>query len=184
MSRAHRRTAGRVAARPAARDSSELAATNARPPVDRRQPDDTVPPVSVERADFDALAGLVGTMRDWVAAQETEPLRPRVVVGGMPAAAYDYAQVIRAWTPAVIGLVVLGTFLVLSLAFHVPFVAAKAVLLHLLSIGATFGFTTLVFVDGHGLRLLGASQSKACFRRSRSSSSARSPGFRWTTRSS
>lgn len=78
----------------------------------------------------------------------------------MPAAAYDYAQAIRAWTPAVIGPVVLATFVVLSFAFQAPLVATKAVLLKPLPIGATCGLTTLVFVDGHGLRLPGAGRRR------------------------
>lgn len=44
----------------------------------------------------------------------------------------------------------------LSLAFRAPFIALKAVLLNLFSIAAAFGLATLVFIDGYGAAILGA----------------------------
>jgi RND superfamily putative drug exporter len=55
----------------------------------------------------------------------------------------------------VIGLVVLGAFLVLAAAFRSPVVSAKAVLLNLFSVAAAFGLATLVFIDGYGTSLIG-----------------------------
>ena len=77
-------------------------------------------------------------------------------LGLLPASTLDYVQITRAWTPYVIGLVILGAFLMLSLAFRAPFIALKAVLLNLFSIAAAFGLATLVFIDGYGAAILGA----------------------------
>jgi RND superfamily putative drug exporter len=73
----------------------------------------------------------------------------------MPASRADYIDAIWHWMPYVVGLVILGAFLVLTLAFRSPVVAAKAVLLNLFSVSAAFGLATLVFIDGTGGWLIG-----------------------------
>jgi RND superfamily putative drug exporter len=45
--------------------------------------------------------------------------------------------------------------LLLLLAFRAPLVAAKAALLNLLAVGASYGILTAVFQQGHGARLIG-----------------------------
>lgn len=89
----------------------------------------------------------IGDRADWQDAT--------VRVGGMPASTVDYVDIVEGWMPYVIGLVILGAFLVLAAAFRSPVVASKAVLLNLFSVAAAFGLATLVFLDGHGAWLLG-----------------------------
>jgi RND superfamily putative drug exporter len=110
-------------------------------------PDDTatVPGVmdvvrSLRRADPEAVTGLAGV---------------RLLVGGLPAFNVDYGDAVRAATPRVVGLVVLGTLLALFVGFRSVLVPLKAVLLNLVSVGAAFGAAVLVFQDGYGARLLG-----------------------------
>lgn len=81
--------------------------------------------------------------------------KPATAVGGLPASTVDYVKIVWHWMPYVIGLVILGAFLVLTTAFRSPVVALKAVLLNLFSVSAAFGLATLVFLDGYGALLIG-----------------------------
>ncbi|ASW55537.1 MMPL family transporter [Plantactinospora sp. KBS50] len=76
-------------------------------------------------------------------------------VGGAVATRVDLAQRLGARTPAVIGVVVALSALLLLLAFRAPVVALKAAVMNLVSIGAAYGALTAVFSWGWGLRLLG-----------------------------
>jgi RND superfamily putative drug exporter len=82
-------------------------------------------------------------------------IAPEIAVGGLPASTVDYVAIVRSWMPFVFGLVILGAFVVLAVAFRSPVVALKAVLLNLFSVGAAFGLATLVFIDGYGASLIG-----------------------------
>lgn len=79
----------------------------------------------------------------------------RLLVGGFPAYNVDYGDAVRAATPRVVGLVVLGTLVALCIGFRSVLIPIKAVLLNLASVGAAFGAAVLVFQDGYGIRLLG-----------------------------
>jgi putative drug exporter of the RND superfamily len=76
-------------------------------------------------------------------------------VGGIPGLNADYLSVVKERLPKVIGGVVLGSFFALLLGLRSLFAAVKAVLLNLLSVGASFGALVLVFQEGHGSRLFG-----------------------------
>jgi RND superfamily putative drug exporter len=80
-------------------------------------------------------------------------------IGGIPGLNADYDAVVKERLPKVIAGVVFGSFLALLLGLRSVFAAAKAVLLNLLSVGATFGALVLVFQDGHGARLFGSTES-------------------------
>ncbi|MDQ3950703.1 MAG: MMPL family transporter [Gemmatimonadota bacterium] len=95
---------------------------------------------SLRQANPEAVTGLAGA---------------RLLVGGLPAFNVDYGDAVRAATPRVVGLVVVGTFLALLIGFRSVLVPLKAVLLNLISVGAAFGAAVLVFQDGYGARLLG-----------------------------
>jgi putative drug exporter of the RND superfamily len=76
-------------------------------------------------------------------------------VGGVPARDADYDSVVRERLPKVILGVVLGSLLALLIGLRSLFAAIKAILLNLLSVGASFGALVLVFQQGHGSRLFG-----------------------------
>ena len=76
-------------------------------------------------------------------------------VGGVPALDTDYDSVVHAWLPRVVLGVVLGSLLALLIGLRSLFAAVKAILLNLLSVGASFGALVLVFQEGHGSKLFG-----------------------------
>jgi RND superfamily putative drug exporter len=94
----------------------------------------------VRSSDVAAITGVPGAM-----------LR----VGGVPALDADYDSVAKERLPKVILGVVLGSLLALLIGLRSLFAAIKAVLLNLLSVGASFGALVVVFQEGHGSKLLG-----------------------------
>ena len=76
-------------------------------------------------------------------------------VGGVPAQDADYDSVVKQQLPRVILGVVLGSLLALMIGLRSLFAAVKAILLNLLSVGASFGALVIVFQEGHGSRLFG-----------------------------
>ncbi|MFN8121350.1 MAG: MMPL family transporter [Thermoleophilia bacterium] len=83
----------------------------------------------------------------------------RYGVSGETAGSRDFTDVMRGRLPLVIGFVLAVTFLVLVAAFRSVVVAATAVLLNLLSVGAAYGLLVLVFQHGFGAGLIGAPQT-------------------------
>jgi RND superfamily putative drug exporter len=76
-------------------------------------------------------------------------------VGGVPALEADYDSVVKERLPEVVLGVVLGSLLALLIGLRSLFAAIKAILLNLLSVGASFGALVVVFQDGHGSKLFG-----------------------------
>jgi putative drug exporter of the RND superfamily len=76
-------------------------------------------------------------------------------VGGLPALDADYDSVVTEWLPRVVRGVVLGSLLALLIGLRSLFAAVKAILLNLLSVGASFGALVLVFQEGHGSKFFG-----------------------------
>ena len=76
-------------------------------------------------------------------------------VGGIPALNADYDSVVKERLPKVIVGVVLGSLVALLIGLRSLFAAVKAILLNLLSVGASFGALVLVFQEGHGSRVFG-----------------------------
>jgi putative drug exporter of the RND superfamily len=76
-------------------------------------------------------------------------------VGGVPALEADYDSVVKERLPRVVLGVILGSLLALLIGLRSLFAAVKAILLNLLSVGASFGALVLVFQEGHGGKLLG-----------------------------
>jgi RND superfamily putative drug exporter len=81
----------------------------------------------------------------------------RILVTGQAATEADLLGVIGRWTPWALAMVVLLTYVVLLLALRSVLLPAKAVVLTLLSITASFGALVWIFQDGHLYRLFGAS---------------------------
>jgi putative drug exporter of the RND superfamily len=78
-----------------------------------------------------------------------------VRVGGIPALDADYDSVVKERLPSVVLCVVLGSLLALLIGLRSLFAAVKAILLNLLSVGASFGALVVVFQEGHGSKLFG-----------------------------
>jgi putative drug exporter of the RND superfamily len=82
----------------------------------------------------------------------------RLLVGGLPAFNTDYSDASAGHLPQVVALVIAGTLLTLFAGTRSILIPVKAVLLNLLSVAAAFGALTLVFQEGHGLRLFGITE--------------------------
>ncbi len=78
-----------------------------------------------------------------------------VAVTGMTAYARDFHQQMKTVAPLVFGFVLLFAFGLMLVSFRSVVIAAKAVVLNLLSVGAAYGVLVLVFQHGWGKGLLG-----------------------------
>ena len=79
----------------------------------------------------------------------------RVLVDGTTAEDMDYVRFLTGHTPLAVGFVVLATYLILFLLTGSLVLPLKAVLLNMLSIGASFGALVWIFQQGHLSGLLG-----------------------------
>lgn len=96
-------------------------------------------------------------LRTWKAPEATALPGTAMLVGGRPGFEADYEDTVAQHFRRVVALVVGCTFLALFAGFRSLLVAVKAVLLNLLSVGASFGALVLVFQEGYGARWLGLS---------------------------
>ena len=78
-----------------------------------------------------------------------------VAVGGDPAEIVDFRAAISDRLPLAIALIVVATFALLFLMTGSVVVPLKAIVMNVLSLGATFGALVWVFQDGHLAGLLG-----------------------------
>ncbi len=83
-----------------------------------------------------------------------------VYVTGEAAFNYDFTQLVDTYTPIVFTFVLSMSFLLLLLAFRSVVVAAKAIVMNLLSVGAAYGLLVLVFQKGIGNEVLGLQQTR------------------------
>jgi putative drug exporter of the RND superfamily len=81
-----------------------------------------------------------------------------VLVGGDTAESIDEADTMSHWLPIVFAFVLGLSFALLTVAFRSLVVAAKAVAVNLLSVGAAYGVLVLVFQRGVGNELFGFPQ--------------------------
>jgi len=82
----------------------------------------------------------------------------RVLVTGETALNIDYFDVMSEWLPIVLAFVLGLSFLILLVVFRSLAVPIVAIVLNLLSVGATYGVLVLVFQEGIGADLLGVQQ--------------------------
>ncbi|HEX6392622.1 MAG TPA: MMPL family transporter [Acidimicrobiales bacterium] len=78
-----------------------------------------------------------------------------VNVGGLTAANQDWNSSLHKAIPMVFGFVLLLAFVLLLVSFRSIVIAAKAIVLNLLSVGASYGVLVWIFQEGHGQGLLG-----------------------------
>ncbi|HTX69971.1 MAG TPA: MMPL family transporter [Thermoleophilia bacterium] len=81
-----------------------------------------------------------------------------VYVTGQTAGNLDYIDIVNAYFPWVVALVLSLSFVLLLVAFRSVVIPAKAILMNLLSVGAAYGLVTLVSIKGWGASLLGFQQ--------------------------
>jgi len=80
-------------------------------------------------------------------------------VTGMTAQWKDGTDEMTSKLPIVVGFVLVFAFGLMLVAFRSPVIAAKAIVLNLLSVGAAYGVLVLVFQHGYGKDLLGFSST-------------------------
>ncbi|MGN6868365.1 MAG: MMPL family transporter [Solirubrobacteraceae bacterium] len=78
-----------------------------------------------------------------------------VMVGGFTAQTADFNASLATHTPLVFAFVLVAAFLLLLVTFRSLVIAVKAIVLNLLSVGASYGVLVLVFQNGWGEKLLG-----------------------------
>ena len=105
-----------------------------------------------------------GDSRDEAALASVRELREeeipgaRVLVTGETAESLDYRDLTNTWLPILIAFVLTLSFILLTVAFRSIVVAAKAIVLNLLSVGAAYGVLVFVFEKGNGNELFGFQQ--------------------------
>ncbi|MEE6261001.1 MMPL family transporter [Plantactinospora sonchi] len=77
------------------------------------------------------------------------PAGAEVLVGGRPAADLDMLDSLTSRLPLMAGIMAAATLVLLFLAFGSVLLPIKAVLMNLISIGASFGVVVWIFQDGH-----------------------------------
>ena len=78
-----------------------------------------------------------------------------VYVGGLTAEVADFYGIVRVYTPIVFAFVLGLSFLILMMVFRSIVIPIKAIIMNLLSVGATYGLLVLVFQKGIGTDLFG-----------------------------
>ncbi|HYK82409.1 MAG TPA: MMPL family transporter [Gemmatimonadales bacterium] len=120
--------------------------------------DDRVTLLDVIPADSVSLTGLMDVVRR-VRAVVAHGVRglagAEILVAGFAASNVDTQQDLMTRFPSMVALVLSITAIMLFIAFRSLLVPVKAVLLNLLSVGAAFGLTVLVFQHGYGGRVFG-----------------------------
>jgi len=103
----------------------------------------------------------VRDLRTDVVPQAFADVDAEVAVGGATAEEIDYHDTMGSWLPLVFAFVLGLSFILLTIAFRSIVVAAKAIVMNLLSVGAAYGLLVLVFVKGIGNEFFGFEQADA-----------------------
>jgi RND superfamily putative drug exporter len=107
---------------------------------------------------FNAIRNLRATIIPEVLSDSGEDNVEVWVTGAVPANV-DFTDVISDYTPWVFAFVLTSSFVLLTLAFRSLIVPLKAIILNLLSVGATWGIMVLVFQKGFLADFLGFQQA-------------------------
>jgi uncharacterized membrane protein YdfJ with MMPL/SSD domain len=106
-----------------------------------------------DKASYNALSALRGGI-----VQDTVGSAPGVqhaFVSGEAAGTKDFNDLVKAHAPIVFAFVLSLAFLLLLVTFRSIVIPIKAIVLNLLSVGASYGVLTWIFQDGHLQGLLG-----------------------------
>jgi RND superfamily putative drug exporter len=80
---------------------------------------------------------------------------PGALVGGPSAQNHDLTSVLTGRAPYAIAIILVVAFLLLLVVFRSVVIATFSILMNLVTVGAAFGFATLVFQHGYGASLIG-----------------------------
>ena len=97
----------------------------------------------------------VTVLRDEYIPAAFDGVAAEVLVGGVTSASSDVFEIVKTYTPIVFLFVLGFSFIILMLVFRSIVIPIKAVIMNLLSVGATYGLLVLVFQKGVGTDLLG-----------------------------
>jgi RND superfamily putative drug exporter len=115
-------------------------------------------PLTVDASSPSALAAVDRLRDDLIPAAFTNVPAAALVTGG-PAFNADFEAIVRDYTPLVFAFVLGLSFLLLMLAFRSLVVPLKAIVMNLLSVGASYGLLVLVFQKGYLHNVLGFQQT-------------------------
>jgi putative drug exporter of the RND superfamily len=106
--------------------------------------------------DETAALDAIGLLRDEI----VPPIRStmtdtEILVTGVTANNVDFLEMRDTYTPIVFAFVLGLSFLLLMVVFRSLVIAAKAIVMNLLSVGAAYGLLVLVFQKGYGHELFG-----------------------------
>ena len=102
-----------------------------------------------------ATVDAVIVLRDEYIPAAFDGVAAEVLVGGLSAASADVFEIVETYTPIVFVFVLGFSFVILMLVFRSIVIPIKAVIMNLLSVGATYGLLVLVFQKGVATDLLG-----------------------------
>jgi uncharacterized membrane protein YdfJ with MMPL/SSD domain len=105
-------------------------------------------PIEGKGNDAKSYAALENIREDLVPATVGKLKGAEVVVGGNAAQSKDYNDLVKGSAPIVFAFVLTLAFLLLMVTFRSIVVPIKAIILNLLSVGASYGVLTLVFQHG------------------------------------
>ena len=97
-----------------------------------------------------ATADMVSALRTQLDQQV-----PGAKVGGPAGQNHDLTKVLVDRAPYAIGIILVVAFLLLLVVFRSVVIATFSILMNLITVGAAFGFATLVFQHGYGAGLIG-----------------------------
>ena len=116
-------------------------------------------PVAGDWSSDETIAAVKRLRNDYV-PEAFADVDAEVLVTGESAEDADYNDIIKDYTPLVIGFVLGFSFLLLLVVFRSLVVPLKAVIMNLLSVGAAYGLLVLVFQYGVGADLLGFQETE------------------------
>ena len=99
--------------------------------------------------------GHMATLREELIPAAFDGVPADVYVGGLTAETADFYGIVDRFTPIVFAFVLGLSFLILMMVFRSIVIPIKAILMNLLSVGATYGLLVLVFQHGIGADLFG-----------------------------
>ena len=106
----------------------------------------------------EATQDVVKQLRERVVPAAFGATADHVYVAGTTAGVVDYLGFFDTWLPIALAVVLSLSFVLLLVAFRSLVIAAKAILMNLLSVAAAYGLMVLVFQKGVGADLLGFTQ--------------------------
>ncbi len=100
----------------------------------------------------------VSQLRSQYVPQSFETTPARVLVTGSTAMILDFNQTTNTYTPFILIFVLSLSFVILTIAFRSIVIPTTAIIMNLLSVGASYGLLVLVFQKGVGAKLFGFQQ--------------------------